>query len=280
MKKVIVCMLVAVMLLMVPMGVRAEEIFEGNNIRIQVEMSKYPLFINGQLIESENSLYPLLSYKDMLYFPMTWNYSRVLGVAAEWSLEEGLRLNVENVTSQIPDYGFASNIDEEFYAVMPDYSITINGVKEENKDLEYPIFNFRDITYFPMTDEMKQKLEWYSYLDPLRGFFISKQGQQEMVVNNLFNNVVSIFENTQVNFGQSECNERDVFIGVNSYMMEHQMCEDCMNCIQTHVMKLVQEYHLVPRVVDFTIELRMFGGDVPMCNQTVKNDTDIIVYVE
>ena len=112
-----------------------------------------------------------------------------------------------------------------------------------------------------MMDEMKQKLEWYSYLDPLQGFAISKQGQQEMVVNNLFNNVVSIFENTQVNFGQSECNERDVFIGVNSYMMEHQMCEDCINCIQTHVMKLVQEYHLVPRVVDFTIELRMFGGD-------------------
>ena len=64
------CMLVAIMLLMVPMGVSAEEIFEGNNGRIQVEISKYPLFINGQLIESENSLYPLLSYKDMLYFPM------------------------------------------------------------------------------------------------------------------------------------------------------------------------------------------------------------------
>jgi len=65
-------------------------------------------------------------------------------------------------------------------------------------------------------------------------------------------------------------------------VMEHQMCEDCMNCIQAHVMKLAQQYHLVPRVVDFTIELRMMDGDVPMVNQmqTLENSTDIIVYIE
>lgn len=70
-----------------------------------------------------------------------------------------------------------------------------------------------------------------------------------------------------------------MLIETNLSIIENTMSEECMNCIKAYVLKLVQEYHLVPRVVDFTIELRIFGGEDILRNDSMENDgeTEIVV---
>ena len=42
--------------------------------------------LNGQVIDNKNAKYPLLSYSNITYFPMTYHLSRFMGVETDWNL--------------------------------------------------------------------------------------------------------------------------------------------------------------------------------------------------
>ena len=41
--------------------------------------------LNGQVIDNKNAKYPLLTYSNITYFPMTYHLSRFMGVETDWN---------------------------------------------------------------------------------------------------------------------------------------------------------------------------------------------------
>ena len=122
--------------------------------QIQVKVPTFQVTLNSTVINNLNSKYPLLVYKDITYFPMTYDYAKALGLKTEWNPDTGFGVSKNTRTSNssvLQDLtGF--NSTEIFYdAVIPSFKIKVNGKEIMNNLEEYPLFVFRDITYFPMT---------------------------------------------------------------------------------------------------------------------------------
>ncbi len=144
-----------------------------NTGRKKVLVPDYPFVINGTNIDFKNSLYPVISYNDITYFPMTWHYCRMLGVTTDWNDETGLRVEKANATAEPIEYQRADNA-RELYAVLPKYDIFVNGKKIENDSEEYPLLNFRNVTYFPLTwDFIINEFGWNYTFDSENGLVIN-----------------------------------------------------------------------------------------------------------
>jgi hypothetical protein len=59
---------------------------------VKVTLPDYAVSINGHAVDNELRQYPLLVYKGITYFPMTWYDTRLLGLEAIWSAGEGLHI--------------------------------------------------------------------------------------------------------------------------------------------------------------------------------------------
>lgn len=133
---------------------------------VQVKLPSFPVQINGVTIDSTKAAYPLLVYKDVTYFPMTWDYTQTLGLDTQWDKNNGLNLSVMYVMQKKPSPDLsATNKAASYSAKLVQYPVTINGKKIDNAAEPYPLLSFRDVTYFPMTwrfmnNEFRMKLSW------------------------------------------------------------------------------------------------------------------------
>ena len=57
---------------------------------VQVTLPGFTVTLNGQSTGNEYSKYPLIVYKDITYFPMTYYDCRLLGLKTDWTEETGL----------------------------------------------------------------------------------------------------------------------------------------------------------------------------------------------
>lgn len=117
-----------------------------------VKIPTYKCIIDNSDVYYQDSKYPLISYKDVTYFPMTWGYCNALGLSSQWVDGQGLYIayHDERTFDGLPTYQGTQN--KKTYTVsIPSYPIYINGKQIDNGKQEYPLLNFRDITYFPMT---------------------------------------------------------------------------------------------------------------------------------
>lgn len=119
-----------------------------------VKMPAYAITVNGTVINNTKSKYPILSYKNITYFPMTYNYASALGLITVWNQTTGFSIS-KNATRRpsqlIQDLTGSNSTTTKYKAVLPTFSINVNGKRISNSLEEYPLFVFRDITYFPMT---------------------------------------------------------------------------------------------------------------------------------
>lgn len=107
--------------------------------------------LNGQVIDNKNAKYPLLTYSNITYFPMTYQLSRFMGVETDWNnAAKSLNITAGGAQSAyVPETGKAQRGS---VAVTPaSYKISVNGAQINNKEEKYPIFNYNGITYFPLT---------------------------------------------------------------------------------------------------------------------------------
>lgn len=126
--------------------------------------------LNGTPVESEYREYPLLQYRDITYFPMTYYDCRFLGLTTEWdSYTESLSIRKENISGMYRDYRSETRNSGSWYVMpreipfgeeieLPDeyaapcgFVITVNGKQIDNYDEAYPLLTFRGVTYFPLT---------------------------------------------------------------------------------------------------------------------------------
>ena len=107
--------------------------------------------LNGQVIDNKNAKYPLLTYSNITYFPMTYQLSRFMGVETDWN-NAAKSLNITAGGAQSAYVAETGKAQRGSVAVtLASYKISVNGAQINNKEEKYPIFNYNGITYFPLT---------------------------------------------------------------------------------------------------------------------------------
>lgn len=107
--------------------------------------------LNGQVIDNKNAKYPLLSYSNITYFPMTYQLSRFMGVETDWN-NAAKSLNITAGGAQSAYVAEPGKAPKGSVSVtLPSYRISVNGALIDNKEATYPIFNYNGVTYFPLT---------------------------------------------------------------------------------------------------------------------------------
>ncbi len=108
--------------------------------------------LSGQSVDNSYRQFPLLQYKDIVYFPMTYYDCRFLGVATRWNADTNtLEISKENISGAYRNYNWEWKNGKKNEISICDFNIIVNGKEIDNKNEEYPLILFRDVTYFPLT---------------------------------------------------------------------------------------------------------------------------------
>ncbi|SFK93546.1 hypothetical protein SAMN03159341_102249 [Paenibacillus sp. 1_12] len=118
--------------------------------QLKVTIPAYKVYVNNQQVFSNTSKYPVFEYKDITYFPMTYNFTQALGLETNWDDEVGF--SIRKTSNKAGKLSFDSGVPtDKLYAKMPDFNIFVNDDWLDNGNEEYPILVLNDVTYFPMT---------------------------------------------------------------------------------------------------------------------------------
>jgi len=119
---------------------------------VTVTLPTFNVVLNDINIDNHYSKYPLIVYKDITYFPMTYSDCRFLGLETYWKgNQEGLWIETSDITAAYSPYRTEVKNGSSYKATIPTFPIKINGKLINNSKEKYPILIFRDITYFPIT---------------------------------------------------------------------------------------------------------------------------------
>lgn len=145
---------------------------------VSIAIPKFEVTVNDRTVDSTQMQYPLIVYNDITYFPLTWEWCRELGLTSGYTQKDGLYIaNYISESQDILDGGNDQEAGSKHTASIPNYPIYINGLQIDNSKEEYPLLNFRNITYFPLTwrfvvDEFGWDESWSS----TSGFKLSTDG--------------------------------------------------------------------------------------------------------
>jgi len=118
---------------------------------VPVTLPAFKVSLNGVEIDNSRISYPLLVYKDITYFPMTYYDSRFLGLESSWDAQRGLAVAKIGATWDYHPYWSNSPNRRAYTAEAASFPITVNGQQVDNRSEEYPLLLFRNVTYFPLT---------------------------------------------------------------------------------------------------------------------------------
>ncbi|TCZ75677.1 DUF5050 domain-containing protein [Paenibacillus albiflavus] len=180
-KKIVLCAVLFTLSLNLILPPKQSSAAETN---VKVTLPAFALKLNGNKVENQYREYPLLVYKGITYFPMTWYDSRLLGLQTKWTQNDGLEIVKGNVTSSyVPNTTNHKNLSS-FKATIPTFKITINGETVDNSKEDYPLLNYKDVIYFPLTWKFAHdKFEWEYAWDDSEGLSITSNNVQVVKVN-------------------------------------------------------------------------------------------------
>ena len=119
---------------------------------VSVTLPGFDVTLNGTEIDNDYSQYPLIVYKDITYFPMTYYDCRFLGLETGWeNAETGLFIDTTGIQGAYHPYTQTNKNAKSYKAQIASFPITVNGEAIDNSKEEYPLLLFRDVTYFPLT---------------------------------------------------------------------------------------------------------------------------------
>lgn len=142
---------------------------------IQATVPSFPVAVNGTVLDVEHASYPLLLYRDITYFPMTWNNTTALGLSVAWDPVDGLSLSKKAGCEPVRQDLTADRNDavQAGSVMLAPFPVTVNGQKIDNAQEPYPVLLYRNITYFPMTWRFAHdSFGWTTSWDTTRGFGI------------------------------------------------------------------------------------------------------------
>lgn len=123
--------------------------------KVNITVPSFSVEFNGVKVDSSYSQYPLIVYKNITYFPMTYWDTRFLGLTADWTKTGGLVIKKEKdpyiLSTWSNYYPQKTGNGSKYTAAVAQGKVTVNGKPIDNTKETYPLLVFRDITYFPMT---------------------------------------------------------------------------------------------------------------------------------
>jgi hypothetical protein len=134
----------------------------GQSREVRAMIPEFPVKVNGTQVDSIHALYPLLLYKDITYFPLTWDMAQALQWQLNWNEIEGLKV-LPAVTTRVGGaYGYSKSPLQQdlsalnrlsvlYRAQLTEFPVWIRNEYIDNANESYPLLTFRDITYFPLT---------------------------------------------------------------------------------------------------------------------------------
>ncbi|MDD4802838.1 MAG: DUF5050 domain-containing protein [Syntrophomonas sp.] len=148
MDKRCVALLMAIIMLicLMPAGTAA-----AASPNVQVTLPGFKVNLNGTAIDNSMSQYPLIVYKDITYFPMTYYDCRFLGLESSWQSNTGLAIFKTGVKWDYHQYKSSTKNHNYYSAQVASFKVTVNGKEIDNRSEEYPLLIFRNVTYFPLT---------------------------------------------------------------------------------------------------------------------------------
>lgn len=176
MKKRLISVLVLVTMLISTMVSMAITSFAAGS-SINITLPNFKVTINGQVVNNSYSKYPLIVYKDITYFPMTFSDCRFLGIESTWKGDKtGLLVDATGVTVGYNPYLSSAKNGKNYTARTVNFPIKVNGKAIDNSKEEYPLLSFRDITYFPMTWKYSvDEFGWEYKFDDKNGLIIKSK---------------------------------------------------------------------------------------------------------
>ena len=142
---------------------------------VAVSLPAFAVTLNGQTFSNDYSKYPLLVYRDITYFPMTYYDCRLLGLTTGWSAAAGLSINKGN--APLPEYVREVQTGRNSpgqQARIAGGAVRVNGKTVDNSREQYPLLLFRDVTYFPLTWRFAvEEFGWSYHFDGESGLTIS-----------------------------------------------------------------------------------------------------------
>lgn len=107
----------------------------------QARIAEGPIMVNGKAIDNSSETYPILSFRDVAYFPLTWRFA-VEEFGWDYEFDDDAGLVITN-----PNVAFTSQ--EEPYALVGDYSglmgtgnMKLAGMFGVSNQEEHPYFYF------------------------------------------------------------------------------------------------------------------------------------------
>ncbi|WP_123042965.1 hypothetical protein [Cohnella candidum] len=143
--------------------------------QVSVTLPSFNVSLNGIKIDNAYRQYPLIVYKDITYFPMTYNDSRFLGVETTWDSNNGLAINQTRVAAAYRDVRGMFVNKKTQTATIRTGDLHLNGKVIRDADQgQYPFLSFRNVTYFPLTWSYAVKeLGWSYHFDSKTGLAVS-----------------------------------------------------------------------------------------------------------
>lgn len=148
---------VAILIIIISTMLLSETVYGED---VSVSIPEFKVTINGHEMDNVYNQYPFIVYKDITYYPMAYDYARFLGLKSNWYKTERqkgvLFIGVaENPTSEFKKYATTTPNKKYYTATIADYNLAVNTISTnqflKNNEEPYPILNFRNVTYFPLT---------------------------------------------------------------------------------------------------------------------------------
>lgn len=147
----------------------------GSAATVSITIPTFRVTINDEVIDNTYSKYPLIVYRNITYFPMTYYGSRFLGITTKWDQINGLE--IQQAGSSFFSYeSYLTNTRNlsSYRAAFPTFNIRVNGRPINNAKEEYPLLIFRGVTYFPLTWRFAvEEFGWEYKFSPQLGLVIN-----------------------------------------------------------------------------------------------------------
>ena len=146
-----------------------------------VTLPEFKVTINGEEFDNSYSKYPLLLYKDITYFPLTYYDCRLLGVSTAYDQQNGLALIKDDsgYSEYLRELTSQKNAKQQT-AQIAQGPITIGGQRIDNAEEDYPFLLFRNVTYMPLTWKYAAiEFGWQYSFDLTNGLVIT--GEAELI---------------------------------------------------------------------------------------------------
>ncbi len=145
---------------------------------VNISLPYSPIILNGIEVDNAYRQYPIITYKGITYFPLTYNDCRFLGLTTDWDVKNGLQIKQDTISAlYLPEQRQQKNAAQAT-AQIAQLPITLNQQPIINAHEKYPFLQFRDVTYFPLTWQFAHDMfQWRYQFSPQTGLAIDSSNK-------------------------------------------------------------------------------------------------------